>query len=45
LENSKSLIDLDFENDKRRIKIKEEKMKRSGELEKVMMNEGGRGLI
>jgi hypothetical protein len=45
LENSKSLIDLDFENDKRRIKIKEEKMKRSGELEKVMMNEGGRRLI
>jgi hypothetical protein len=45
LENSKSLIDLDYENDKRRIRIKEEKLKRFGELEKVLISEGGRWFI
>lgn len=40
-----STIDLDYENDKRRIKIKEERLNIPGQLEKVLIQDGVRWLI
>ena len=40
-----STIDLDYENDKRRIKIKEERLNIPGQLEKVLIQDGVKWLI
>jgi len=42
---SATLIDLDLENDRRKISIKEEKLKRAGDLEKVLDKDGVKWLI
>jgi len=42
---SASLIDLDMENDRRKVSIKEDNLKRAGDLEKVMESDGVKWLI
>jgi len=43
--SSVSVIDMDYENDIRRFNIKESRLQKPGELEKVLNSDGVRWLI